>query len=185
MRDEGFYLFASRIAKRLDAAEIRSVGLDQVGIEFVLADELAKAVANLRAAVIAIAIGRLRRKLLRVSGGLWRLGEGPDLLNRTDADAVGFAESAVDGTRLGDSHLSALDEVRDIGGIGITVTNEPATASRSVDSSSERIASICLIAQLTNWLDLHSRAVATLGQTDQTSVGHVPTTTEKTEVAAL
>jgi len=42
-----------------------------------------------------------------------------------------------------------------------------------------------VIGQLPNWLDLYSRAAATLGQTDQTSVGHVPTTTKQKEIAAL
>jgi hypothetical protein len=55
--DEGFHLFAGGIAKRLDATEVGGVGLDQVGIELTLADELAKAVANFRAAVVSVAIG--------------------------------------------------------------------------------------------------------------------------------
>ena len=45
--DEGFHLFAGGIAERLDATEIGCVGLDQVGIKLMLADELAEAVANL------------------------------------------------------------------------------------------------------------------------------------------
>ena len=67
MRDEVFDLLAGGVAKGLDAAEVGRIGLDQVGIELMLANELAKAVANLRAAV-AISVGRLRRELLRLSG---------------------------------------------------------------------------------------------------------------------
>jgi hypothetical protein len=74
-----------------------------------LANELAKPVANLRAAVVSVAIGRLRRKLLRLSGGLRRLREGSDFLNRTDADAVGFAERAVDSSGFCHAHFSAVD----------------------------------------------------------------------------
>ena len=52
MRDEVLDLFAGGIAKRLDGAEVGRIGLDQVGIELMLADDLAEAVANLRAAVV-------------------------------------------------------------------------------------------------------------------------------------
>ena len=51
MLDEVFHLLAGGFAKSLDAAEIGRIGLDQVGIELMLADDLAKAVANLRAAM--------------------------------------------------------------------------------------------------------------------------------------
>ena len=54
MRDEVFHLLAGGIAKSLDAAEIGGVGLDQVGIELMLANDLAEAVANLRAAVVPL-----------------------------------------------------------------------------------------------------------------------------------
>ncbi len=68
MRDEVFHLFAGGIAKRLDAAEVGGIGLDQVGIELVLANNLAKAIPNFRAAVVPV--GRLWRKFLRRSRGL-------------------------------------------------------------------------------------------------------------------
>ena len=58
MRDEVLDLFAGSIAKGLDRAEIGGIGLDQVGIELMLADDLAEAVANLRAAV-AVPVGGL------------------------------------------------------------------------------------------------------------------------------
>jgi hypothetical protein len=68
--DEGFDLFAGGFAKGLGAAEIDSVGLDQVGIELMLADQLAKAVADFRAAVVSIlAVGRPGRDLLRLPRG--------------------------------------------------------------------------------------------------------------------
>ena len=47
--DEVFDLLPRRLAKRLHATEIGCVGLDQVWIELMLADDLAKAVANPRA----------------------------------------------------------------------------------------------------------------------------------------
>jgi hypothetical protein len=59
-----------------------------------LADQLAEAVANLRAAVVAI--HRLGRKLLRLPRGRSRFGKRADLLDRADADAVGLAQGPVD-----------------------------------------------------------------------------------------
>ena len=61
MRHKAFDLLAGGFAEGLGAAEIDRVRLDQVGIELVLADELAEAVTDLGAAV-AIAIDRLRRR---------------------------------------------------------------------------------------------------------------------------
>ena len=90
-------------------------------------------------------LARLRRKLLRLSRGLRRFGEGPDLLDRADADAVGLAEGAIYRPGFCDPHFGAVDERRDVGRIGISITNEPATTSRFVNSSSERVSAICLI----------------------------------------
>ena len=52
--DEGFDLFAGGFAEGFGAAEIDGVGLDQVGIELVLADQLAEAVADFGAAVVSV-----------------------------------------------------------------------------------------------------------------------------------
>ena len=52
--DEVLHLFASRFAKSLDAAEIRCVGLDQVGIELLLADDLAETIANCATTVVSV-----------------------------------------------------------------------------------------------------------------------------------
>ena len=51
MGDEVFDLFAGGIAKAFRAAEIDRVGLDEVGIKLMLANDLAEAVTDLRAAV--------------------------------------------------------------------------------------------------------------------------------------
>ena len=86
MRDEVLDLFPGRFAKSLDAAKISCVGLDQVGIELMLANDLAKAVADFGAAVVPV--GRLRRELVRLAVRMCRLGKGTNLLDRADADAV-------------------------------------------------------------------------------------------------
>jgi len=72
-------LLASGIAQGLHATEISRVGLDQVGIELMLSDELAKPIAN--GATAAVSIGRLRRQSLRLLGGVLWFGEGSDFLN--------------------------------------------------------------------------------------------------------
>src|SRR5713226_2814508 len=88
-----------------------------------LADDLAEAVADLGAAV-AVPVGRLGRKLLRLARGPCRLGNGPDLLSRTDADPVSFAEGTIDGTSLRHTHLCAVHQRRNVGRIGISVADE-------------------------------------------------------------
>jgi hypothetical protein len=47
-----------------------------------------------------------------------------EFLDRTEPDAIGFAEGAIDGTSLGDSHLGTVDQGRDVGRIGISVADE-------------------------------------------------------------
>jgi len=42
VRDEGFYLFTRGIAKGFYRTEIGGIGLDQVGIELMLADDLGR-----------------------------------------------------------------------------------------------------------------------------------------------
>jgi hypothetical protein len=69
--DKAFDLLAGGFAEGLGAAEIDGVGLDQVGIELVLADELAEAIPDFGASVFSVlSIDRLGRELLRLAGGL-------------------------------------------------------------------------------------------------------------------
>src|SRR6266851_4183473 len=106
MGDEAFDLLAGGFAESLGAAEIDGIGLDQVGIELVLADELAKAVANLGTTVVSVfAIDLLGREFLRLSGGRSRFGKRADFLDRADADAVGLAQGPVNRPGFGHSHL--------------------------------------------------------------------------------
>jgi hypothetical protein len=52
--DEAFDLLAGGFAEGLGAAEIDGVGLHEVGIELVLADQLAEAVADFGASVVSV-----------------------------------------------------------------------------------------------------------------------------------
>ncbi|MGO9648116.1 MAG: hypothetical protein ACLPOO_08675 [Terriglobales bacterium] len=58
--DEGFDLFPRGLAQGLDPTEIGCIGLDQGGVELMLANQLAETIADLGAAVVPVAIGRLR-----------------------------------------------------------------------------------------------------------------------------
>src|SRR6266851_2118705 len=71
--DKAFDLFPGGFAEGFGPAEIDGVGLDQVGIELVLADQLAEAVTDLGAAVVPI--DRLGRDLLRRPRRRSRLGK--------------------------------------------------------------------------------------------------------------
>jgi hypothetical protein len=93
----------------------------------VLADELAEAVANLWAGAVSSYV--LWRTLLR-----WDRS-ATDLFDRADADSIGFAQSAIDGARFGNSHLGATHEWRNVGWIGVTITNKSSAGLRFVNRS--------------------------------------------------
>ena len=76
MNYKSFNLFTLRFTQSFDSAKIRSIRLHQVGIELVLPDDLAQAIADLWASVVPVS--RLRRELARLS---WRLRRRD---NRTD-----------------------------------------------------------------------------------------------------
>ncbi len=61
--DEVLNLFPAGLSERLRAAEVDGVGLDQFGVELVLADDLAQTVADLGASAVAVSIRLFGRKL--------------------------------------------------------------------------------------------------------------------------
>jgi hypothetical protein len=75
----------------------------------VLADQEAEAIAEARlAVVVAIVSVRGRLALIRWSGRV-RSRRPAKFLYRTEPDAIGLAEGAVDGAGFGDPHLGAVD----------------------------------------------------------------------------
>ncbi|MBZ5550948.1 MAG: hypothetical protein LAO22_23835 [Acidobacteriia bacterium] len=118
MLDEVLNLFAAGLSERLRAAEIDGIGLYEFGIELMLADNLAETIANLWTGAVPVAIRVLRRKSLS------RAWNRPDLLDRTDANAVGLSQGAIDGSRFGHAHLGTAYETRDVGGVGITISDK-------------------------------------------------------------
>jgi hypothetical protein len=118
-----------------------------------LADDLAKAIANTTAisvyfvAVAAFVVYRFWRKFS--SGTVRSLPlKATDLLERANAYSIGFAKSAIYGASLGNTHLSAMQEYRDIRRISIPVTNETVASGRSENSRFECIAGIFRITEL-------------------------------------
>src|SRR2546422_7751848 len=95
-----------------------------------LANDLAKAVADFGAAVVSVC--RLRRELVRLAVRMCRLGKGTNLLDRADAYAIGLAQSSVDCSGLRDTHFGAVDQGRDIRRIGVAVAHETSAIAGSI-----------------------------------------------------
>src|SRR5438477_4495831 len=96
-----------------------------------LADDLAKAIADLGSATVSIS--RLGRKFARVLLGSCRHAKGSDFLDRADADAVRFSQSSINGPGFGHPHFGTMHKRRDIGGIGIAVADKALAVSRCVN----------------------------------------------------
>lgn len=184
MRDEVLDLLAGRIAKRLNATEIGRIGLDQVRIELVLANQLAEAVANLGAAVVPVSVCRLRRELFRLSARLRWFSKGPDFLDGTDTDAVRLAESTIDSSCLCHSHFGAVNKEGDIGRVGVTVTDEAFASSRLVNSGFESPSLCWRITKAGDGPNVNAGAKSATRQSDQACVSGVPPIVEVNQVAS-
>src|ERR1700758_5358497 len=97
-----------------------------------LANYLAETVANLRACAIPIAIRLLWRK------PFGRIRNRRHFLDRTDAYAISFAQSAIDGPSFGHAHFGAPDEQGNARRIGIAKTHEAFAGSGFVNCGLER-----------------------------------------------
>jgi hypothetical protein len=102
----------------------------------VLADQQAEAVAETRLAGVATFSVHGGVALIGWPGRVWS-GCPAKLFERTESDAVGLAEGAVDGAGFGDAHLGAVDQRRNVGGGGVPVTDEAARTGRLVDGCLE------------------------------------------------
>jgi len=63
-------------------------------------------------------------RLQRNHRGLRRSRKRPELFDTAEANPVGFAESAIDGSCFGDAHLGTANQRRNIRWIGVAVANE-------------------------------------------------------------
>src|SRR5664279_4369218 len=110
--NEAFHLLASSVFEGFRAAEIDGIGFHQLGIELVLADDLAEPVADLvTSATIAVpvSVGILGWKLTLIGSPRRWTGIRADLLDRADANAIRLTQGAIDGSSFRYAHLGAAD----------------------------------------------------------------------------
>src|ERR1035438_4384715 len=97
--NEAFDLLTRGVFEGFGTAEIDSIGFHQLGIEFVLADDLGEPVANLvtsTAIAVPVSVGILGWKLTLIGSPRHRTRIRSDFLDRADADAIGLAQGAID-----------------------------------------------------------------------------------------
>jgi hypothetical protein len=121
--DKGFDRFATGIAKDGSSAEIGGKGLHEGGIEPMLTDQQAQTITQARLTVV-MAIGSHRRRFTMIGSNRARGSRSPEFFDRAEADTIGLAESTVDGARLSDSHFGTVNQGRDIGRVGVPISNE-------------------------------------------------------------
>src|SRR5215469_9647461 len=93
-----------------------------------------------------------------------RIGrQGPQLLDRTKTNAVGLAQGAVDSARLGDAHLCAVDQGRDIGWVSVPKPHEPLSPRPFVKSSLEHPPACHRVTKLAHLLHSDACTVPALG----------------------
>src|SRR6266704_4389024 len=107
-----------------------------------LSDELAQMVANsCPIPITGFAIVRMWWELssfvLGVAVRLNGTDKRSDLLDRADADSIGFSQCAINGPRLCHSHFGTMHERRNVGWIGVAVANKSATSVRLEDRGLE------------------------------------------------
>src|ERR1019366_9430679 len=171
-----FDLLASGVFECFGTAEIDGVGFHQLGIELVLADDLAEPVADLVTGAIAVSVSVdiLGRKLTLIGGPCHRTGIRSDLFDRADSDAIRLAQSAIDGSGFGDPHLGAADQQRNIGGISIAVANETSGILGRIDGRLEHETTGCGITQRIDGFYMDTPASLATRQLKETGVRHVP-----------
>src|SRR5258707_10285981 len=102
MGDKGLNQFTTGTAESFGATKVRRVGLYKVGVKVVLANQEAQLIAEPRLPVAGTigGMGTVRRR--RTRGRFGQTRKGTQFLNRTEADAIGFAEGAIDSASFGD-----------------------------------------------------------------------------------
>ena len=96
MGDKGFDQFTTGAAESFGATKVRRVGLYKVGVKVVLANQEAQLIAEPRLAVAGTIGGMGAVRRWRTRGRFGQTRKGTQFLDRTEADAIGFAEGAID-----------------------------------------------------------------------------------------
>src|ERR1019366_5834022 len=125
--NETFDLLTSGIFEGFSTAEIDGIGFYQLGIELVLADDLAEPIADLVTSTtiaVPVSVGILGRTLTLIGSTRNRTGIRSDLLDRADSDAIRLAQGTINRSGFCYAHLGAADQQRNVGGIGVPVADE-------------------------------------------------------------
>jgi hypothetical protein len=164
---------ATGLAESSGATEVCGIALDQGGVELMLADQLAEAIAQPGLPIVRgrAVPGRNSTSLLLFS---FRGPKGSKFFDRTKTDPVGLAQGPVDGPGLGHPHLGAADDGVDIGRISVAVANEALGARRFVDRGLENPAADGGITELREGLGPDTGAAMTAGKAEKAGVGYVP-----------
>ena len=102
-------------------------------------------------------------------------GEGPDLFDRADADAVSLSQGAIDGPGFSHSHFGTVDKERDIGRVGVTIADKAGRVLGRINRCFQDKSTRSGITKRIDGLNLDTAASLTAGQPNQTGVRDVPT----------
>src|SRR5713101_7131945 len=122
-------------------------------------------------------------RLQRNRRGLRRSRERTELFEAAQANAVRFAESAIDGSCFGDAHLGAANQRRNIGGISISIANEAFRPRRLIHRGSEDPTTCHRVRKIWHQLAAYSSAMKTVGQSYQSAVCHIPRAVKEPDLA--
>jgi hypothetical protein len=114
-----------------------------------------------------------------------RRREGSELFDRTQADTISLAESAIDGAGFGHAHLGPADKRRDVRRISVTEADESARPRRLVDSRLEDPASGSRIREVFFDCRLDTSTAVAVSHAQQTGMRCVPATIEELQMAGL
>ena len=142
-----------------------------------LANDLAKPIADFAAAVVSIS--RLGRKFARVLLGSCRHAKGSDFLDRAGADAISLSQSSINGAGFGHTHFGTVHQRRDIGGIGIAVADKAFARPRSEYRGLKGPALCSRITEGGYWLNVDTGAVVPSSETQKPCVSHIPAAFKK------
>jgi hypothetical protein len=157
MRDERLDLFTGSLSYVLSTAELGRKLLYPRGIETMLANKNTELVPE---SGLAIAVGGLRRELPSVCFWLTASRKSSNLFNRANTDSVCLAQCTVDSTRFSHAHLRTSHEWRNIGRIGIAISDEAFATATLVNSSLEGPPASVGIAEFTDGLKPNSGTAA-------------------------
>jgi hypothetical protein len=108
--DESFDLLSAGIVKSGSSTIIGGVGFHQSGIELMLSNQQAEAVAETRRGGMAVAV--CSRSGGSIPAGLsgWYFRRPAELLDGAETNAIGFSKRSIDRTGLGDAHFGPANE---------------------------------------------------------------------------